>query len=596
MYVCGVTGVVALGFKKVHEYDLSTAWNPYSATYNQSLSVSSQEATPQGIFFKDDGTKMFIVGNTGDAVHEYTLSTAWDISSASFVDSTSTSTQTTNPVSLFFKSDGTKLYLVDLFTSQVLQYNLSTAWDASTMAYSNVSFDLDNSINASAAKEISFNPDGTKMWAIFDGGNRIAEFDLSTAWDVSSASYNSVTGLITISEESTPHALFFKSDGSKLYVVGQTNDTVYQYSTLPDTTIDISSGTYFNFTPTANTKFVFSNPPASGTAAGIALALTGANVAEGYDIANASYDNKSYNAATETQSDPRAVTFKPDGTKMYILSATSDKIHQYSLSTAYDVSTTSYDSVEFSVASQEPTPRGMAFNGDGTKFFVVGSGTDSVRQYSMSTAYDISTASYDSVSFSVNQDSLPASIVFNNDGTKFYVAGRLGNIVHQYAMSTAYDLSTASYNSKNFDLSNESGNTLDIRFNGDGSKMYVLKDGTAPADAILQYSLSTYFDVTTASYDSVSFSISSEKTSPLGMSFSNDGGKLFVTGLAPAYTVVQYTTGSTSTATFTYPSSVEFAGGTAPDGPAIGETDVLVFYTDDGGTTYQGFQAGDAMA
>ena len=231
MYVCGVTGVVALGFKKVHEYNLSTAWNPYSATYNQSLSVSSQEATPQGIFFKDDGTKMFIVGNTGDAVHEYTLSTAWDISSGSFVDSTTVSTQTTNPVSLCFKADGTKLYTINLFGSQVYQYDLSTAWDASTLSYNNVVFDLDDPVNASAAKEISFNPDGTKMWAMFDGGDRIAEYDLSTAWDVSSASYNSTVGVVSFSQETTPQALFFKSDGSKMYIVGTASDTVYQYST-----------------------------------------------------------------------------------------------------------------------------------------------------------------------------------------------------------------------------------------------------------------------------------------------------------------------------------------------------------------------------
>ena len=231
MYICGTTGSSS---QKVNEYDLSTAWDPSTATHNQGLNVSTlgaSEATPQGIFFKDDGTKMFIVGNTGDAVHEYTLSTAWDISSASFVDSTSTSTQTTNPVSLFFKADGTKLYTINLFTSQVYQYDLSTAWDASTMSYNNVSFDLDAPVNASSAKEISFNPDGTKMWAIFDGGDRIAEYDLSTAWDVSSASYNSTVGVVSFSQETTPRSLFFKSDGSKMYIVGTASDTVYQYST-----------------------------------------------------------------------------------------------------------------------------------------------------------------------------------------------------------------------------------------------------------------------------------------------------------------------------------------------------------------------------
>ena len=48
--------------------------------------------------------------------------------------------------------------------------------------------------------------------------------------------------------------------------------------------------------------------------------------------------------------------------------------------------------------------------------------------------------------------------------------------------------------------------------------------------------------------------------------------------------------------TITYPASVDWAGATAPDAPASGETDVLVFITHDGGTTWYGFQAGDALA
>jgi hypothetical protein len=51
-----------------------------------------------------------------------------------------------------------------------------------------------------------------------------------------------------------------------------------------------------------------------------------------------------------------------------------------------------------------------------------------------------------------------------------------------------------------------------------------------------------------------------------------------------------------ATVTVTWPASVDWAGGTAPDAPASGETDVFVFYTQDGGTTWYGFLAGDAMA
>jgi hypothetical protein len=50
------------------------------------------------------------------------------------------------------------------------------------------------------------------------------------------------------------------------------------------------------------------------------------------------------------------------------------------------------------------------------------------------------------------------------------------------------------------------------------------------------------------------------------------------------------------TYTVTWPASVDWAGGTAPDAPASGETDVYAFYTQDGGTTYYGFLAGEGMA
>ena len=60
-------------------FDVSTA------SYVQNFSVSAQETGPSGITFNNDGTKMFIVGYSGDDVNEYSLSTAFDVSTATYV-------------------------------------------------------------------------------------------------------------------------------------------------------------------------------------------------------------------------------------------------------------------------------------------------------------------------------------------------------------------------------------------------------------------------------------------------------------------------------------------------------------------------------
>ena len=119
---------------------------------------------------------------------------------------------------------------------------------------------------------------------------------------------------------------------------------------------------------------------------------------------------------------------------MYIIGTTNKKVYQYSLSTAWDLSTASYDSEDFSVSSQDTSPYGIAFKSDGSKMYMVGGGNDKVYQYSLSTAWDLSTASYDSVSFSVSsQDTFPCGIAFKSDGTKMYMVGSANDKVYQYS-------------------------------------------------------------------------------------------------------------------------------------------------------------------
>jgi DNA-binding beta-propeller fold protein YncE len=358
--------------------------------------------------------------------------------------------------------------------------------------------------------------------------------------------------------------------------------------TITGSDVDLSSGQYFEYTPAADTTFTFSNAPASGTAAGFALAVTGAEAASGYDLANASYDSVSFSVAGQ-ESSPEGIFFKPDGTKMYVLGSAGDDVNEYALSTAWDVSTASYVQ-NFSVSSQETSPRGLSFKPDGTKMYVTGNANDNVVEYNLSTAWDVSTITF-LQSFSVSaQDGVPIGLFFKPDGTKMYVIGFSGDNINEYALSTAWDVSTASY-VQNFNVSAQETGPRGLFLSPDGSKMYVVGQD---ADAVVEYNLSTAWDVSTATFLQ-SFSVSAQDTTVTDLFFKYDGSKMYILG-SQNDVIYQYSTGSSAPATITYPTSVDWAGGTAPDAPAVGETDVLVFYTEDGGTTYYGFQAGDAMA
>jgi hypothetical protein len=56
-------------------------------------------------------------------------------------------------------------------------------------------------------------------------------------------------------------------------------------------------------------------------------------------------------------------------------------VHQYSLSTGFDLGTAFFTGTSFNVSAQDGSPTGVTFNADGTLMFVIGGGSDSVHQY-----------------------------------------------------------------------------------------------------------------------------------------------------------------------------------------------------------------------
>jgi hypothetical protein len=117
MFIVGKTG------SDVNEYTLSTGFDVSTASFVDSFSVSSQDANPHGVAFNSDGTKMFVSGFANDKIYEYSLSTGFDVSTASFVTSASVSSQDTSPQAIAFSADGTKLFVVGGAGADINEYN-----------------------------------------------------------------------------------------------------------------------------------------------------------------------------------------------------------------------------------------------------------------------------------------------------------------------------------------------------------------------------------------------------------------------------------------------------------------------------------------
>jgi DNA-binding beta-propeller fold protein YncE len=218
MYVVGVNDT------KVYEYDLSTAWNVTTSVFLQDFSVRSQDTFPQGVFFRPDGLKMYMIGVTNRKVYEYDLSTAWDITTASFLQDFSVASQDRSPIGVFFRPDGLKMYMVGSSNDKVYEYNLSTAWNVTTSVFLQ---DFSVASQDTFPQGVFFRPDGLKMY-MFGGNNiKVYEYDLSTAWDITTASF--LQDFSVRSQDRSPIGVFFRPDGLKMYMLGRSNNKVYEY-------------------------------------------------------------------------------------------------------------------------------------------------------------------------------------------------------------------------------------------------------------------------------------------------------------------------------------------------------------------------------
>jgi len=272
------------------------------------------------------------------------------------------------------------------------------------------------------------------------------------------------------------------------------------------------------------------------------------------------------------------IHFNDDGTKMFLLYQTHGDDHnyvnQYNLSTPYDISTGTYagDSARCYLDYGDGTGSGhdrtfdLEFSSDGLKLFTVygsggniaGADTDGIYRFDLTSAYDISTCSFAQTTTDLDSDNLQdgslagdrdgstdaiqqkrnraQGINFNEDGTKVFImykgteaATSAGRIL-EYNLSTPYDVTTLTLNtSAGIRIGSGSNNYMAITFGLSGKRIFIVDHG---GTTVTQLTIGSSFDLSSSATDgtvNLHTLTSSNVSQPRGIAFSASGLKMFIT-------------------------------------------------------------------
>ena len=254
-------------------------------------------------------------------------------------------------------------------------------------------------------------------------------------YDLSSPSYDSKTLDFTL-QDILPIDIRFGDGDLKLFMLGSTSDSVYRYNLSNPR--DISSGIFADKLDSSNEVTVATgfDIKEDGTKVWVVDDATDTmyeyNLITPFILSTGVYSGNS-KLLTAIVASPGRIRVLNEGTKLYIIGTTGSIIYEATMSTAYAISTLTPTS-SFDTNAQENALSGFDINEDGTKLWVIGITNDTVFQYSIGTAWTISSSVYDTVFYDVStQVTNAVGFSFSNSGLNFHSINTTDNTLYQYS-------------------------------------------------------------------------------------------------------------------------------------------------------------------
>ncbi len=313
---------------------------------------------------------------------------------------------------------------------EVLQW---AEWDVSTASEVG---EFDSSSEMDIARSIFLKPDGTKMYLGGSGGSPnwpIAEYNLTIPWNVSTAIYSA---LYTVTTD-YPTGLFFSSDGLYFYIVGGGGTDVDQFKMSEPWLVNTSA-----LTP-----------------------------------------QESLNLGASSE----GIYFDPDGFRMVHFDTTGTA-DSYTLSEKWNVSTALQKSTKGYAGNN---PRGMSMKSDGTKLYGVYAGSKAISENNITTAWNVSTGIY---SQNITLGYSPYNVFFSLSGTRMFVTDTTNDKIIQYSLPASAPAPAATTTTLNSPIDGLNTTNFTINFNCSATSNVTIMNLSLYIDNLLNYTIADGID------------------------------------------------------------------------------------------------------